>query len=420
MYSKYYFNMKKIISQSHILPLLLLGAGLLLQTACQKSGNGAPSISLVRNYAASPMDTVVTVANPGQWVVVQGNNLSNAQSVLFDGFPATLNNSLATNQSLVLQIPQGLALGSVDSGKINTIQVITKSGQVTFKLSIVPPAPVILSISNEMAHPGDTVVIFGYNYFFIKSITYPGNLNITNYGVNATGTEIALVIPAGLSQAGPVILTTQSGADTTIYNVNDPVTGILSNFDNINNFNPYSSSSVVTNDPVAYPDGLGNYAHMTFALTPAGDWGDGNSGRRTILNTVQWVPVANTNDPVGNWAVKFEINVKNPWSAGCLFVQDWGWNHTCRFEPWKTAPGGVFTTHGWETITLPLSNFLTKINNVDGTGSPATTVANLLTSDNVSTGATGAAPLAFLFDNPLVAVDNFDIAIDNIRIVKIR
>ncbi len=413
--------MKKIINQtSYSGLLLLLLPVLLLPVACKKNSSGAPSISQVRNYGPSPKDTVVTVANPGQWVVVQGNNFNNTQSVLFDGFAATFNNALQTNQMMVVQIPPSLALGSVDSGKINTLIVTTTAGAVTYKLSIVPPAPVINSISNEMAHAGDTVDIYGYNYFFIKSITYPGNLNITNYKVNATGTTIHFTVPAGLTQAGPVIISTQSGADTTKYNVNDPSTGMLSNFDNINNFNIYSSTSVVTNDVVAYPDGWGNYARMAFPVGPAYDWNDGSTGRRTVLYTAQWVPVGNANDPVGNWAVKFEFKVINPWSAGCIFVEEWGWSHTCRYEPWKTAPGGVFTTAGWQTVTLPLSNFLTKINGVDGTGTAATTVANLLTSDGVSTGSTGASQLVFLFDNPLVQVNNFDIAIDNIRIVKIR
>ena len=405
--------MKKIISTlRYILALLLLPAGLLLP-ACKKTSNGGPSISQVRNYAASPKDTVVTVANPGQWVVIQGNNLGATQAIYFDGFAATFNNALQSNQMLLVQIPATLALGSVDSAKINTLRLITSSGQVVYKLAIVPPAPAITGISNEMAHAGDTVNIYGYNYFFVKSIVYAGNLQISNYKINSTGTAIHFTVPAGLSQAGPVIITTQSGADTTKYNVNDAITGMVSNFDNINNFDAGSSSGVLSNDPAVYPDGWGTYARMTFLLGPANDWGDGNPGRRTVLKPVQWVPVADVNDPTGSWAVKFEINVKNPWSAGCMFVQDWAWNHTCRFEPWKTAAGGVYTTLGWNTITLPLSTFKTKTNNADGTGDPAATVGGLI-------GNTGMDRLGFFFDNPTVNVNNFDIAIDNIRVVKIQ
>ena len=101
-----------------------------------------------------------------------------------------------------------------------------------------------------------------------------------------------------------------------------------------------------------------------------------------------------------------------------MFLHDWSWGNTCRYEPWKSAATGAYQTTGWVTVTLPLSSFKSKPSTgptagIDGTGDAKATVGELI-------GSSGNDRLGFFFDNALTPVINFDVAIDNIRVVKIK
>jgi len=118
-------------------------------------------------------------------------------------------------------------------------------------------------------------------------------------------------------------------------------------------------------------------------------------------------------NPVDNYALKYEISVKKPWSAGSIFiVKDYNWTYLARYEPWL-GTGGSFSVNGWQTVTIPLSSFKTKANGADGTGSAASSLSVLLGS--------GAGNTNLMFVNTgTTTVQDFEAAIDNIRVVKIK
>lgn len=125
---------------------------------------------------------------------------------------------------------------------------------------------------------------------------------------------------------------------------------------------------------------------------------------------VQWVPVANLQDTLNNYALKFEIAVKKPWLNGSIqIVKDYTWTYSALYRPWKNANGSVmpFKTNGWQTVTIPLSNFLSN-------GLPASTLTALL-------GPTGKGAINVTVTNDgTTVVADFEAAIDNIRVVKVK
>jgi hypothetical protein len=278
---------------------------LLTAAACHKTGASAPVIKSIRNYAASPGDSLIGSAGPGQWVVISGYNLTGAVSIDFDGVEASFNPGLFSDTSAVVLIPAVIAFPSVPSKQLNTVTYSTTHGQATFSFSILPPAPTITSISNENANAGDTVTIYGLNLFFIQNMTFAGTA-ITSYTEAGDGTSVSFILPT-LSQSGPVAITTKSGSVTTLYNVNDVETGMLCNFDDINTYS--WGAYQVTNSTTLFPDGRGNYAQLYATNIGANDFSWYNGGRGLNLNNVQWVPTADLGDTVANYAVKFEINV---------------------------------------------------------------------------------------------------------------
>jgi hypothetical protein len=406
------------ISYSHFQGLLLTCvAVLLLFSACKKTGSSAPVLTGVRYYAPSPNDTAMNSLTPtGQWVVLEGNNLKNAVQILFDGVPASFNQTLFSDTSAVVQIPTVIPFNSVAAGDLNTIKYTTTGGSATLSFNIVVPPASITSISDEMANPGDSVWIHGANFFLINEVKFSG-VAIAAYNVSTDGTSLAFVVPP-FSAAGPLSITTKSGTTVTPFNVEDAATGVLCNFDNVATYQWWSAS--VDNSSATFPGNNGSYAILNtggpLSNTDGGWW---NGGRSINCNSAQWVPVSNLNDPLASWALKFEISVPGAWNGTSIFfARNGDWTYIARYEPWKVSDNATapFKTNGWQTVTIPLTQFLTKPNNgKDGTGVMAPDLATL-----VGSSGSGSINAYVMNDGSAPAATGLNAAIDNFRVVRIK
>ncbi|HVV03196.1 MAG TPA: glycan-binding surface protein [Puia sp.] len=398
--------------------LLACVVALLLFSACKKTGSGGPVLTGVRYYAPAPNDTAMASLTPtGQWVVLEGRNLQNAVQILIDGAPVSFNFALFSDTSAVVQLPSVIAFNSVAADDLNTIKYTTTAGSTTFNFNIVVPPPAILNISDEMANPGDSVWIRGANFFLISNISFAG-ANVDSYNASADGTSLAFVVPPLSGTGGPLSITTKSGTTTTPFNVADFTTGVLCNFDNVNTYQWWSAGT--SNSSTDYPGNNGTYAILNSGGSLSnGDGSWWNGGRSINCNSAQWVPVANLSDPLANWALKFEVSVTSPWNgASIFFVHNGDWTYLARYEPWKGANGASspFKTSGWQTVTIPLTQFLTTPNGgKDGTGLMAPDLTTLL-------GASGSGSInAYVMnDGSAPSATALVVAIDNFRCVKIK
>jgi hypothetical protein len=401
--------MYKILYSRIYLLLFSIAAAFILLPGCKKESLNAPVITGVRNYEPAPGDSVLQSLVPGQWVVLLGKNLKNAIQISFDGTPANFNSGLFSDTSAVVQVPSVIPFPSVPAEKLNTIDYATKEGRTTFTFNIVAPAPTISSVSNENANAGDSVYIYGLNFFFVEQVTFAGT-TVTDYAAAGDGTFIRFVLPS-LSQSGPAIISTQSGADTTAYNLNNASTESLCNFDNINTMNWGTNTD---NNSTNFPGNRGNYAILTNGIfnNSNGNWWEWQRSINT--HAVQWVPSASLSDPVSNYAFKFEISVQGEWNGTSIFIiKDYSWNYLARYEPWKDANGNRFTytANGWRTVTIPLTMFRTG----NGLGTAAASLTSLL-------GSSGNGQIIIYTTNDASSPTptGLNAAIDNIRVVRIQ
>ncbi len=395
--------------------LMLLAAGAFLQQGCKKdssSSTGTPVITGIRNYVAHPGDSVLKSVGTGLWVVVSGHNLKGALQINFDGVAASFNDAWFSDTSAIVLIPSVIAFPSVPAKQLNTIQYITTHGQTTFSFPIVAPAPQITSISDEDAPVGDSVKIYGFNFFFIKSVTFGGKA-ITSYTSANDGTSITLAVPSGIPQTGGLVsVTTNSGSAATVYNVEDFVDGVFQNWDSINGY-PWGSNT--ENSPTDFPGNTGYYNVITATNLSGNDFAWYNGGRGVNMNASQWVPTAAIDSSLSSYAVKFEISVpkSTPWNTGSIYVAvNYSFTYIALYRPYLNSAGKVtpFSTTGWVTVTVPLSNFLTN----NGTGTPPASISDLL-------GASGNNGMNIWYINDSSnSVAAFTAAVDNIRVVKIK
>lgn len=126
---------------------------------------------------------------------------------------------------------------------------------------------------------------------------------------------------------------------------------------------------------------------------------------------MQWVDVAHLGDTAANYAIKFEVFVKEPWTTGTIrFWNDWSWDgsYVYVWEPWKTNAAGLKTS-GWQTIVVPLTAVLKKN---DSNAAPKTISEYLLGNQMKA--------FHFTYNLPAADVAKFNMAVDNFRIVKIK
>jgi hypothetical protein len=394
--------MKKILYSLAFAYILLCG--------CKKETSNGPVISGVRSYLAAPGDSVLNSLVPGQWVVLLGHNLKGATQITFNGIPASYNSALFSDTSAAVQVPDVIPFPSVPADLLNTIRYVTPEGSTTFTFDIVAPAPSIIAVSNENANSGDTVRVYGLNFFFIKSIHFAGT-PVTTFAGAADGTSVGFTLPT-LTQSGPVVITTQSGSASTVFNVNDVTTGALCNFDDVNTYSWGATNT--TNSSSLFPGNRGNYAIMDNKALNANEWSWWNGGRGINTNGAQWVPVDSLNRPVDNYAFKFEINIPNAWNGGSIFVaKDYSFNYIGLFEPWKNPDGTTsdIMTRGWRTVTIPLSSFRKD----NGTGTQVSTLKDLLGNSGA-----GGVNIWLINNSSSPMATGFYAAVDNIRVIKVK
>jgi hypothetical protein len=394
----------------YIIPLLLLLAGF---AACKKDSEGKPSITRLRAISPAPNDSTLTTAGPGQTVVIQGTNLASTTQIYFNGYPAPFNSAILSDNNIVVAIPADMPFASLDKSQLNTVKVVTKSGEVVFNFPVVPPPPIVSTMSYENAAAGTKVTITGNNFFFIDKVVFPGGKEATtNITTTPSGTSLEVTVPAGITLAGTVQVVNRYGTGTSVFRFNDYATGMLTNFDDINKFD---WGSTVTDDATLFPGNHGKYARLAQDNITGNNWDWWNGKRGIITKAVDWLPASEMSKPAGDYAMKFDIYVKEAWSTGVLMIgppPNDSWNYMYRYEPWKTQPD--FKTAGWITVTVPISEFRKKSSTgTDGAGDPAATVGDVIGSiDEI---------VKFMFVNDTgTPLAKLDMAVDNIRVLKIK
>ncbi|WP_426293888.1 hypothetical protein ACN9ML_01750 [Dyadobacter endophyticus] len=220
---------KNIYDRTCFLLFCCLAAVAFLMSACEKDEVSPPVISEIRNYAASPGDTLVQTLEAGQWVVVLGQNLEDVSQVYFGSIPATINHTLLTAQSIVVQVP-AIPFDSVARDKVNIVTVVNGSGSASFTINITG-APMISRVRNYAAAPRDTVTntivpgqtinIVGYNLKNATKIAFQG-LDANLAGAVYTDSSVIVKVPANFTGADPLLankITYATAVDTINYSI---------------------------------------------------------------------------------------------------------------------------------------------------------------------------------------------------------
>lgn len=174
--------MKQIISHifTRTLAVLMVLTTAAL-TACSDSdgdGGGQPVITGVRTTDPAQADSLFTKASAGSKIVIIGQNLSNAHHVYINGQSVSVNSTLNTDHSIIVNIPSeinGFKLTAFDRGTpdnpyLDEIRVETNHGTATYAFKVTAPYPSISRLSCRYPRSaGDILQVYGKNLVDIES-----------------------------------------------------------------------------------------------------------------------------------------------------------------------------------------------------------------------------------------------------------
>jgi Surface glycan-binding protein B xyloglucan binding domain/IPT/TIG domain len=372
-------------------------------------------------YIPPPTISALSFDNTGTILTITGTNLLGASKITFPGNLVSPSFTINSATQITATIPPG-------NTPQDSVRVYCTFGTASFSY---PPPMTISSVSNENGTAGTTILVNGSNFVGVTSVVFPGGIPGTNLQV-LNISQLTVTVPAGVTTGDSLRLVGALGtaASPFVYdNWLSPTVGFLANFDGTTSQwsppanNPYFGWSqgeqwtgTYITDPTVFPNGTGNCVEINPANPkPAGDntWYQDNNSFST--NTTTWV--SGTNTPIGNYVLKFEVNVTN-WTAGSIWIGTTfpNWAYLAQYAPWKTIAGGSYSSNGWVTVTIPLTGFLAATNNVyTSTGAPAPDIPTLLGS--------GGGMLQFMYANDgtkTIPGGSFVMAFDNIRIVPIK
>ncbi|GHV40105.1 hypothetical protein FACS1894179_06100 [Bacteroidia bacterium] len=361
---------------------LLLITGIFIFTlslnSCKDDDNGTGDnkpIVISKVYLEDAQSTVpdreVTFGRIGQVLRLEGSGLEGVRKVYINGYSATFNPALMTDNNIWVQIPRGTPIMDAEADVRNTI-ILEKgdNNKLSYSFEIRDAAPSITNISHTMPQAGDVITIYGNGLQGITSVIFPGNVIITDGIVSddEEGKYCIVTVPAGVSNDGGSI--TLIGANGGAYSQAcfNFKKGLFQNFDDVNN---YSWSSGMKGDSLlstvvpASGNGIksqGNYQCFNIG----GKSIAANADVRYWTNSSSWPTALLSVIPAGTLAsecgIQMDIYVEGTWNSGVIrmvMADGSGTDRYCMiYRPWYQNDAVVaFENPGcWFTITLPFSD----------------------------------------------------------------
>ncbi len=335
--------------------LLFLFVSLVVFSACEDDevSNETPYIKYVRPTEAAQSDSLLVAASMGSTIAIVGEDLGSVISIHFNDVKAKLNPVYVTDETILVTVP-----GSIPEEISNTITLTTSSGnQLIYNFQTIIPSPQIASINCEWAPEGSVAVLTG-SYFFAKEdgsidVSFPGGID--GDVVEFSEEELKVVVPAGVLQ-GAISVENDFGVGRSNFIYKDD-TGIFIDAENPTLWNNWGLSDFASENGV---DG----SYIKFEGT-TGSWVWPANAIQLFYVNPSGTPLVSDGE-VDDYALKFECYV-HEWHDTPLLVwfdNDGGHDVDSDFAQYHWTPylkGEVtsnYTTDGWITVIMPLSDFV--------------------------------------------------------------
>lgn len=364
--------------------LISLFIGSMVLGACDDDDNGGSGATMqisgifLEDAKSNVPDRQVEFARLGQLLRIEGAGFTGLKKVYINGYACYFNPVFVSDKSFLVTVNKDVPTTEADDNVRNTIHLVKDANELVYEFSIRAAAPSITRISNCMPNVGEPIIVYGTGLTEISKVTFPGDVVVTE-GITSDkdGEFFMLNMPSGVSEDGGSIFA--EGANGGAYSLSyfNYKKGLLLNFDGLGAQGSWGSSkSMITpEDLESTPIGEGNVSQGTYCRIPLATQLPAEAANNRIAEV--WTAGSGTDPdwstlgipvetPVAECGIQFEIYVPQPWSeSGFLKIcgqngfNGGEWARDCyNYIPWlvdgKIVP---FQTTGWQTVTVPFSEF---------------------------------------------------------------
>jgi hypothetical protein len=378
--------MKYILNKKYWAPIALLSMMVfgMLFTSCDSNDSEGRAMTITKVFLEDVNSTVpdreVSFARLGQLLRIEGSGFEGLKKVYINGYSTYFNVVFVSNNSMLVSISADTPITDADPSVRNTIRFVNDANEVTFPFQIRSGKPAILSMSNTMPNPGETIIVSGTGLTEVSKVVFPGNVEVTT-GITSDeeGESFTVVVPSGISDLGGSIY-----AETSNGGVYSPAyfnfkKGLLLNFDGQGSHGYWGSSTSMIQpaDLESAALGTGNTSQGKYvphrpARIASFDaaknrctevWTAGNGVDNWRAQLTPYIPASTPLDKVG---FQFDIYVPDVWRDSgflkiCMINNFNGgeWTGACyNYVPWiKDGKSIGVNTTGWITVTIPLNKF---------------------------------------------------------------
>lgn len=359
--------------------LIVLVALVACFSACKKDetgGNGKPPvIDYIRTPYPEQADSAIYAAEKLQTIVIIGSNLQAVNSVRFDDDAATLNPTYITSHAIILSVPFS------ENHTYKLIATTADGYSASYDFETYIPAPRLNSLKCEYVPDGQEVVINGSFFYEPLTVWFRGateNDSIEADIVSFDGNKLICVAPQG-SQEGPITVQSKYGIRQSLFRFRDK-TNLIIDFNH--------GEEIFANGYYGNPWKIGRYtdengcdgAYLLIKREQVAEW----FWSQEDLAGCYWdqyqeirTPFLEADKDITKYGLRFEANILT-WTdqplhfwfeplSGQFSLGDDGANTTpqAQWAPWLVDGNATtdewtvkeFKTDGWETFTIPLTDF---------------------------------------------------------------
>ncbi len=329
--------------------LLMLLAILIISVVSCKDDEDLPNPPTFSKVTTiKEMGTSITNGNMGDWIAIQGANLDQVDSILFNDVTVPMKDAYYEKNVLYTQVPVKLPK-TVN----NKITIKTRGGDTSFDFKVNIPNLQLTSMFNEYTLPGDTIKIYGK---FITLYEVDKSNTVVSFGgketpvIKATDTYITAKVPMDVQPNVRVkAINKKYSVEAVCAGYYQDKHNVITTFDSDY---PYTSSTAqqwvgewktpkptsgkylrFEVDQATYPNGLGWFYIF-------------ESSMNYSLDMMQHPD---------KYTLKFELNMNLPIKTTQFFI----------YYYWAVAPtpigGNYFTVQNlgtWQTVNIPLEKII--------------------------------------------------------------
>ncbi|MBK7872757.1 MAG: hypothetical protein IPJ74_19815 [Saprospiraceae bacterium] len=387
-----------------LIAVLMFG---ILTTSCEKeetvANNGVPVVNYIRSTDPAKSDSLIVGAFMGSLIAIVGENLGDTRELWFNDQKATLNPSYITNKTILVNVPS-----TVPTVVTNKMRFVFRDGsELLHDFSVNVPGPLLSSIKSEYVPDGGTAILNGDFFFEPIKVIFPGDIEAEVVSLEKTKLEV--IVPSGAG-IGNITVQTNFGKSNSGFVFRDD-RNILLDFDTKIHETWTARIANMADNPSPTPV-AGNYAYFQNDNFGAWQWVNEMTMQYWAPRGRGKIPVATGN--INDLVFKFEANVPIEWREVRMeiFLAPYAEDHgrdvagtaIARWRPWQNGP---YKTDGWETVSIPLTEFKY------GKDDPADDEIGSRKIENLSS-LTNVTMMLF---GPADGTNPVFVAIDNVRIV---